>query len=72
MPYLVHSEAGAPDIRVFYELYADEAAFEAHEAAPHVRRFLEERTQHLRRDPEVWQVTPQTGVVRPDADPGSG
>ena len=67
--YLAHSDLDTPDARVFYELYEDHAAFEAHESAAHVRRFLKERTQHLRRDPEVWQLTPHDGVVRPGADP---
>jgi len=29
--------------RIFYELYRDRAAFDAHEQAPHTRRFLAER-----------------------------
>jgi len=32
---------------LFYELYRDQAAFDAHEQQPHVRRFLAEREQHL-------------------------
>ena len=67
--YLAHSTLDTPDVRVFYELYEDHAAFEVHETAAHVRHFLEARTQHLRRDPEVWQVTPHDGVVRPGAGP---
>jgi quinol monooxygenase YgiN len=70
--YLTHRETTAPRTRVFYELYRTEADFEAHEAAPHVRRFLAERAQHLARDPEVWRVTTLGGLVRPEADPGSG
>jgi quinol monooxygenase YgiN len=69
--YVVHRELGAPAVRVFYELYRDEAAFETHEAQPHVARFLAERGQHLRSDPEVWRVEPLGGVVRAEADPGS-
>ncbi|WOI59693.1 putative quinol monooxygenase [Streptomyces fradiae] len=34
-------------MRVFYELYADRAAFDAHEAQPHTKRFLAEREQCL-------------------------
>ena len=34
-----------PLARVFFEVYADEEAFAAHEAAPHVRSF------HARKDP---------------------
>jgi quinol monooxygenase YgiN len=46
--HTVHSERNA---RVFYELYEDRAAFEAHEEAEHVKRFLRLREQfvdHLR------------------------
>lgn len=62
--YLAHLDAGSPSVRVFYELYRDVAAFEAHEATSHVRRFLSERTAHLRGEPEVWRVAPKAGVIR--------
>ncbi len=45
--YAVHPVEGAPLARVFYELYESREAFEAHEAAPHTRRFLGEREQYL-------------------------
>jgi len=45
--YACHYVDGQPRQRVFYELYRDRAAFEAHEAAAHVRRFLAEREQLL-------------------------
>jgi quinol monooxygenase YgiN len=45
--YVNHSVPDEPTVRVFYELYADQPAFEAHEAQPHVRRFLAERGQYL-------------------------
>jgi quinol monooxygenase YgiN len=70
--YAVHREPDAPAVRVFYELYRDESAFEAHEAQPHVARFLAERGEHLRLDPEVWRVRPFGGVVRADSDPDGG
>lgn len=68
--YLAHTERESTGVRVFYELYRDEAAFQAHEESEHVRRFLAERKQHPRRDPEVWWVAPSDGVVRPEASPG--
>jgi quinol monooxygenase YgiN len=34
---------GEPRQRIFYELYRNRAAFEAHEQSPHTRRFLAER-----------------------------
>ncbi|MGH9170833.1 MAG: putative quinol monooxygenase [Acidimicrobiales bacterium] len=67
--YLAHSELDEPDVRVFYELYEDQAAFEVHETSPHVQRFLDQRINHLRGDPAVWRVRPHDGVVRPGADP---
>lgn len=45
--YAVHPVVDAPLSRVFYELYEDREAFEAHEAAAHTRRFLGEREQYL-------------------------
>lgn len=71
LSYIVHTEPLSPGTRVFYELYQDEAAFNAHEEGAHVRRFLSERGQHLRRDPEVWRVKPIGGVIRTEADPES-
>jgi quinol monooxygenase YgiN len=41
--YACHTVDGAPRQRVFYELYASRAAFEAHEQAAHTRRFLTQR-----------------------------
>ena len=63
MVYLVHRDALSPDVRVFYELYRNVEAFEAHEGMSHVQRFLAERTQHLTDEPEVWRVTPTGGVL---------
>lgn len=45
--YVSHIPDGEPHVRVFYELYADHAAFEQHEEQPHVKRFLTERGQYL-------------------------
>lgn len=71
LSYVVHTEPASPGTRVFYELYQDETAFAAHEEGAHVRRFLSEREQHLRRDPEVWRVRPYGGLSRTEADPES-
>ncbi len=38
---------GEDSARVFIEIYADEAAFAAHEAQPHSQRFLIERESML-------------------------
>ncbi len=45
--YRVHPVEGALLSRAFYEIYADHAAFEAHEQQPHVKQFLAEREQFL-------------------------
>nr|WP_202447246.1 antibiotic biosynthesis monooxygenase [Streptomyces sp. SID5468] len=45
--YAVHRVDGRPLERVFYELYRDKNAFEAHEVQEHVRAFLAEREQYL-------------------------
>ena len=43
--YATHRVEGEPFARVFYEVYRDRDAFEAHEAADHVQRF------HAQKDP---------------------
>ncbi|MDQ2708632.1 MAG: antibiotic biosynthesis monooxygenase [Actinomycetota bacterium] len=45
--YTCHTVTSRPEQRVFYELYRDRAAFDAHEEQPNVKRFLAEREQHL-------------------------
>ena len=45
--YASHLVEGQPLQRIFYELYRDEAAFEAHEVSSHARRYLDERDQYL-------------------------
>jgi quinol monooxygenase YgiN len=47
LTYVTHIPVDEPLVRVFYELYADRAAFEAHEAQAHTKRFLAEREQYL-------------------------
>lgn len=43
--YLCHTAQGEPTARIFYELYRDAEAFQAHEVAEHVKDF------HARRKP---------------------
>ncbi|MEV6673441.1 antibiotic biosynthesis monooxygenase [Streptomyces sp. NPDC051162] len=45
--YLNHRVPGEPHVRLFYELYEDRAAFDAHEQQPHTRHFLEAREQFV-------------------------
>jgi quinol monooxygenase YgiN len=58
--YASHLVDGQPLQRIFYELYRDKAAFEAHEAAPHTRRYLDQRDQYLASTEVDW-LTLQTG-----------
>jgi quinol monooxygenase YgiN len=58
--YAVHTVEGRPLERVFYELYRDRAAFDAHEEQPHTRRMLAEREQFLS-SVEVDFLTLQAG-----------
>lgn len=51
--YACHEVDGDPNARVFYELYRDRDAFDKHEQQDHVRRFLEQRQQHLTAEPRV-------------------
>jgi quinol monooxygenase YgiN len=45
--YACHRVESAPRQRIFYELYASRAAFDAHEAQPHTRAFLAARDDLL-------------------------
>ncbi|MDH6125951.1 antibiotic biosynthesis monooxygenase [Kitasatospora sp. GP82] len=47
LTYVSHIPDGEPLVRVFYELYAGRAAFDAHEAQSHTRYFLQHREQYL-------------------------
>lgn len=58
--YASHLVEGQPLQRIFYELYRDKAAFEAHEASRYTRRYLDERDQYLASTEVDW-LTLQTG-----------
>lgn len=58
--YAVHMVEGQPLQRIFYELYRDRDAFEAHESQPHTRRMLDERKPYLA-GVDVDFLTLQTG-----------
>jgi quinol monooxygenase YgiN len=58
--YASHLVEGQPLQRIFYELYRDRAALEAHEAAPHTRRYLEQRDQYMASTEVDW-LTLQAG-----------
>lgn len=58
--YAVHTVKDQPLQRIFYELYRDEDAFDAHGAAPHTQRYLAARDQYLASTEVDW-LTLQTG-----------
>ena len=64
--YATHRVAGDPLARVFYEVYADQAAFRAHEEAAHVVRFHARKAPLLRGEPRVELLEPGP------ASPGRG
>jgi len=45
--YVTHAAAAHPRQRIFYELYRDRAALEAHEQYAHLQTFLAERVAHI-------------------------
>lgn len=55
--YLTHVIAGEPLARLFYEVYADDAAFQAHEEARHVIDFHARKNPLLAREPQVQFLT---------------
>ncbi|MFF7530686.1 putative quinol monooxygenase [Streptomyces bobili] len=55
--YACHTVEGAPNERVFFEIYADRAAFDEHERQPHTLRFLSERTLYVEKTEVDWLQT---------------
>ena len=47
LAYIVHRVDNEPLTRIFYELYADDAAFQFHETQPYIQSFAAERGKHL-------------------------
>jgi quinol monooxygenase YgiN len=45
--YFAHTVPTEPMVRVFYELYEDQAAFDRHQEQPHTQYFLTEAEQHI-------------------------
>ena len=41
--YRPHRSTNDPELFLFYEMYADDAAFEAHRTAPHLKAYRERR-----------------------------
>ncbi|MFC4147244.1 putative quinol monooxygenase [Micromonospora mangrovi] len=66
LTYATHRVDGEPLARIFYEVYADAAAFERHEAAAHVVAF------HTAKDPLVRAARVEFLRELPDPGRGSG
>lgn len=66
LQYAVHTVRDEPLARVFYELYADAAAFAAHEAALHTSRMLEAFGPLLSAAPRVEHFASAAGKHLPD------
>ena len=59
--YVTHFVSAEPLSRLFYEVYADEAAFQVHEQAQHVIDFHARMKPLLAGDPRVQFLTPGPG-----------
>lgn len=56
--YATQEVLDVPTARIFYEVYADETALQAHEDAPHVRAFHAAKEPLLAGPPRVELVVP--------------
>jgi quinol monooxygenase YgiN len=63
--YITHVVAGEPLSRLFYEVYADEAAFQRHEEAQHVIDFHAQKNPLLAGEPRVEFLTAGPGKGLP-------
>ena len=55
--YRVHRSTGDPDLFLFYETYADDAAFDAHRKSPHIAAFRQRREKEgLTEGPAVVEI----------------
>jgi quinol monooxygenase YgiN len=76
--YVIHTVPGAPLQRIFYEIYRNRAAFQAHEDRPYTQRFLTERrayvlaTNVIELRLKYAKVAPLSAPARPRPAPPSG
>jgi len=68
--YATHALEEEPLSRVFYEVYRDRAAFDAHEEAPHVVDFHARKNPLLSGAPRVEFFAPGPAKGLPDPAPG--
>lgn len=64
--YATHGVQGDALARVFYEVYADDAALQAHEDAAHVKEFHAAKEPLLARPPRVELVEPGPAMLSRD------
>ncbi|GHB18878.1 MULTISPECIES: putative quinol monooxygenase [Streptomyces] len=67
LAYIVHTPVDEPLVRVFYELYVDRSAFQAHEEQGHTKHFLAAREALLTAVDvtfldEIGELTKRPGV----------
>ncbi len=65
--YATHAVDGQALSRVFYEVYRDQAAFDAHERAPHVVRFHAQKNLLLAGPPRVQFLAPGPAKGLPES-----
>jgi quinol monooxygenase YgiN len=65
--YATQSLLAEPLARIFYEVYADENALQAHEAAPHVIAFHAKKEALLKVEPRVELFSPGPAKGLPSA-----
>ncbi|MBF6333596.1 putative quinol monooxygenase [Nocardia transvalensis] len=68
--YATHHVDGEPLARIFYEVYRDREAFDAHERQPHTLHFLSERHRYVV-DTRVEFVTPRADSKGLPVDAGN-
>lgn len=66
--YITHTVEQAPQARIFYELYRDRAAFQAHEDQPHVQHFLTERERLVDRVDVDWLIPASHAGISREAE----
>jgi quinol monooxygenase YgiN len=69
--YACHQVTGAPRQRIFYELYRDRTAFDAHERQEHVKHFLAARDALLESTEVDWLTLADGKTPAADAAAGS-
>lgn len=72
LAYAVHALEGEPDVRIFYELYDDEAALDEHETQPTTRAFLDRVDEYVTSvEVQRLHLVTATGIAGLAGEPGS-